>query len=248
MLKVEQFGVMDNTSGDYIVTPLSFALAKGEIVAIIGESGAGKSLLAQALLGDAPTGFSIVGRAHQSGHGAVSQHTIALAAQSASVFDPLRTVFSHLKQRLYHRQPQQYLASQDLARLQINDSIGSLCCHQLSGGMAKKALLAQAAIQQTDFLIADEPCNGLDDNAATQMYDNLSYLAKQQQQGILLISHNLRQVMHYADSIIVLKAGTMVEQTSPQAIKSNSCHPYTQALWQALPENWSITPPKQQVA
>ncbi len=213
-----------------LLSPLSFELTAGQLTGVIGASGSGKSLLAQALLGSVPRGFTL------SGEVSLPQgKRVALSAQSASVLDPLRRVISQLMRRVSPG------AGKRAAQLQISPKIAACYPHQLSGGMAKKALLAQATWQQTDFIVADEPCCGLDASSATELYRYLAKLASQERRGVLVISHNLKHLLTVADDILVLKEGLLVEKTTPEKILKGLCAPYTYALWQAIPGNWGRT-------
>lgn len=213
-----------------LLSPLSFELTAGQLTGVIGASGSGKSLLAQALLGSVPRGFTL------SGEVSLPQgKRVALSAQSASVLDPLRTVISQLMRRVSPG------AGKRTAQLQVNRKIAACYPHQLSGGMAKKALLAQATWQQTAFIVADEPCCGLDTSSATELYRYLAKLASQERRGVLVISHNLKHLLTVADDILVLKEGRLVEKTTPDKILKGLCAPYTYALWQAIPGNWGRT-------
>ncbi len=210
-----------------LLSPLSFELTAGQLTGVIGASGSGKSLLAQALLGSAPRGFTL------SGEVSLPQgKRVALSAQSASVLDPLRTVISQLMRRLSPG------TSKRNAPLPVSRKIAACYPHQLSGGMTKKALLAQASWQQTAFIVADEPCCGLDAFSATELYRYLAKLASEERRGVLVISHNLKHLLTVADDILVLKEGRLVEKTTPEKIFMGLCAPYTYALWQAIPGNW----------
>ncbi|MCL1061684.1 ATP-binding cassette domain-containing protein [Shewanella benthica] len=254
MLSVEKLSIQSDEVN--LLSPISFELKPGKIMGVIGASGSGKSLLASAILGDIPKGFSRGGKVTFSTEGLANSDdsfasvaSVALAAQSATVLDPLRTVLTQLLRRV-KLTTQRKAESTQSALLKttlntqsqytqlINRQIARCYPHQLSGGMAKKALLAQASWQQTDYILADEPCCGLDSQSAQDIYAHLSYLAKQETRGVLVISHNLKQLLSVADEILVLQEGQLVERTTPDKILSGMSHPYTQALWQAIPANW----------
>ncbi|MGF1724858.1 ATP-binding cassette domain-containing protein [Photobacterium nomapromontoriensis] len=227
MLSVNQLSITANFGDGQLLKPLSFDLQRGEILGVIGESGSGKSLLAHAMLGHVPKGYRIKGHITASA-------SVALSAQSAAVFDPLRTISQHLSRwrRAFVHQDHY------LEQLGIDQNIASSYRHQLSGGMAKRACLAQAIVQNPHFLLADEPCAGLDDDAAHHTYQRLRQKTDNDHLGMMIISHNLRQLMKWSDRILVLKQGELIELTTPNAIRDNQCHTYSRSLWEALPENW----------
>ncbi|WP_223295962.1 ATP-binding cassette domain-containing protein [Shewanella sediminis] len=231
LLKVNELSIQSEEVN--LLAPLSFELTAGQLTGVIGASGSGKSLLAQALLGSVPRGFTLSGEVSLP-----QDQRVALSAQSASVLDPLRTVISQLKRRV---SPGAGKRTSQLQRVNISRKIAACYPHQLSGGMAKKALLAQATWQQTDFVVADEPCCGLDTSSATELYRYLAKLAAQERRGVLVISHNLKHLLTVADDILVLKEGQLVEKTTPEKILKGLCAPYTYALWQAIPGNWGRT-------
>lgn len=231
LLKVNELSIHSKEVN--LLSPLSFELTAGQLTGVIGASGSGKSLLAQALLGSVPRGFTL------SGEVSLPQgQRVALSAQSASVLDPLRRVISQLMRRV---SPEMGNTTAQLPKVKINRKIAACYPHQLSGGMAKKALLAQATWQQTDFIVADEPCCGLDTPSATKLYRYLAQLASEEHRGVLVISHNLKHLLTVADDILVLKEGHLVEKTTPDKILKGLCTPYTYALWQAIPGNWERT-------
>ncbi|GIU22584.1 ATP-binding cassette domain-containing protein [Shewanella sp. MBTL60-007] len=229
MLSVDKLSIQSNDIS--LLSPLSFSIAKGEVFAVVGASGSGKSLLAQALLGQVPSGFSLSGQVlHSCGDRRV------LAAQSASVLDPLRRISSQLSYAL-SRVPK---GAKRKRPFPLAADITRCYRHQLSGGMAKRALLAQACWQASEIMIADEPCCGLDSQAAESIYQHLAYLARSENVAVMVISHNLRQLLTVADRILVLRDGKLVEITTSANIRSGACDSYTQSLWAALPEHWGV--------
>ena len=215
-----------------LLSPLSFSVAKGEVLGVVGASGSGKSLLAQALLGQAPSGFNLSGQVLHN-----RNERRVLAAQSASVLDPLRRVSAQLRYAL-SRVPQGAKRNKPFP---LAADISRCYRHQLSGGMAKRVLLAQACWQASEIMIADEPCCGLDSQASEGIYQHLAHLARNENVAVMVISHNLRQLLAVADRILVLRDGKLVEITTAANIRCQTCHSYTQSLWAALPEHWGLT-------
>jgi len=229
MLTVENLSIASNDI--CLLSPISFSVTKGEVLGVVGASGSGKSLLAHALLGLVPVGFTLSGQVTQA-----EGDRRVLAAQSASVLDPLRRISSQLRHVL-RRVPK---GATRQRRFALAANISECYRHQLSGGMAKRALLAQACWQASEIIIADEPCCGLDSKAAETIYQHLQYLAQSEHAAVMVISHNLRQLLIVADRILVLRDGKMVEMTTSANIRSGACDSYTQSLWAALPEHWGL--------
>lgn len=226
-LNVTDLGVQA-VSGQWLLQPLSFSLQPGQIMGVIGGSGSGKSILADAMMGVVPRGF------RRQGEMSLPHTDMALAAQSAAVLDPLRRVATQIRRRLADAYGQN---SSMMALARLPQQVGHCYPLELSGGMAKQALLTLAEVQQRPYLIADEPCCGLDPAATTHLYQHLRQLADEGR-GIIVISHNLRALCQVADHLLVLRDGELVEQTTPMALASGQVSDYSRALWQSLPENW----------
>jgi peptide/nickel transport system ATP-binding protein len=115
---------------------------------------------------------------------------------------------------------------------------------QISGGMARRVLTATATAGKADLIIADEPTTGLDPGVIEQSLSHLQELAAKDK-GVLLITHDLENAVRIADTLVVLYNGTTVEITPVQSMRTSSdpLHPYTKALWQALPQNGFISLP-----
>lgn len=230
MLTVDKLSIQSEDIS--LLSPLSFSIVKGEVLGVVGASGSGKSLLAQALLGQVPDGFNLAGQVlYRCGDRRV------LAAQSASVLDPLRRIKSQLSYAL-SRVPKGKKRNKPFP---LSADITACYRHQLSGGMAKRALLAQACWQASEIMIADEPCCGLDHQAAEGIYQHLAYLARTERVAVMVISHNLRQLLQVADRILVLRDGELVEITTSDNVRAGACDSYTQSLWAAMPEHWGLS-------
>ncbi|WP_434361330.1 ATP-binding cassette domain-containing protein [Parasalinivibrio latis] len=228
MLHINQLSVTARNGDCSLLHPVTLTLRRGKITGVMGESGCGKSILAHAVLGYAPEGFLIKGNIG-------GKPVVALAAQSAGILDPVKTVWQHL---FRWQKMEKATDTSSFALLGIDRDIAASYRHQLSGGMGKRALLAQALVQNPEYILADEPCAGLDDASANRMYHQLRQQADNENTGVMLITHNLRQLMRWADDILVMKGGQVVEFTTPGKITTGVCQPYTTSLWEALPENW----------
>lgn len=228
----------------------SFTVKRGECLAIIGASGSGKSILANALLESLPKGFVQTGNISFNDP---ARNTAAIVAQRATALNPSSRVRSQLVQQLTKcratwRQNSQQTGIEEgldhsLQQASLTKSVLPLYPYLLSGGMAKRVLTALALIQDTDFIIADEPTCGLELQRSEAVFKELAALRHNEEtgdkKGVLIISHDLPGVIEVADRILVLKDGCIVDETTPQAIKLGLACRYTQALWQASPANWA---------
>ena len=227
-----------------VISDLHLTVRPGEIVAVAGSSGSGKSLLASAILGILPGNATVKGHLHYKGRELTSQlqkelrgTEIALVPQSIAFLDPLMKVG---KQVDGHKKPYPTEKRNRLfRRFSLPEKTEKLYPFQLSGGMARRVLVSTALITDAQLIIADEPTPGMSlDQAleALQMFRELANEGK----AVILITHDIDLAFEFADRVAVFYAGTTVEtapvadfQTGPDALR----HPYSKALWRALPQN-----------
>jgi peptide/nickel transport system ATP-binding protein len=224
-----------------VIHNLHISVHSGEIVAIVGASGSGKTLLADAIMGVFAPNASVRGRIWFDGLAqtpeslaALRGQAIALVPQSVNSLDPLMKVGRQIQGTT--RNPEQMLSL--LARYGLPASVANLYPHQLSGGMARRVLLCCALMNDPQVIIADEPTPGLDLNLATRALDDFRDFANTGG-GVLLITHDIELALRVADRIAVFYDGTVIEETavanfsSPETLQ----HPFSKALWHALPEH-----------
>ena len=227
-----------------VISDLHLRIRPGEIVAVAGSSGSGKSLLASAILGILPANATVRGHVHYRGKELTPEmqrelrgKEIALVPQSVAYLDPLMRVG---KQVDGHRRPKPTEKRRSLfRRLELPERTETLYPFQLSGGMARRVLVSTALLTEASLVIADEPTPGMSlDQAleALRMFREMADAGK----SVLLITHDINLAFEFADRVAVFYAGTTVEiapvedfRTGPQALR----HPYSQALWRALPQN-----------
>lgn len=227
------------------LSQVSFDLAAGEVLAVVGASGAGKSLLAQALLHLLPANARQEGEIVFRGQALCAQtaaalrgRRIALVPQQISWLDPLATVGQQLAWAI-RRTAGGADPGELLARYSLDPGVARLAPHQLSGGMARRVLLALAASGNPDLLIADEPTAGLDPENRAGV---LALLRAHAQRGgaVLLITHDLAGALPFADRVALLREGHMCGIEAARHFQGEGAalrHPYARALWQALPQN-----------
>lgn len=229
------------------VRDLSLDIGPGEIVAVVGSSGSGKSLLAHAVLGLLPKNARSTGQILFRGTpltgrsmAALRGRSIALIPQSVAYLNPLSRVGRQVYRasRLSGKCSATAARSMDsaFARYRLDTGVKSLFPFQVSGGMARRVLTATATAGDADLLIADEPTTGLDPVVARQSLSHLRELADGGK-SIMLITHDIDAAVNIADRVAVIYAGTTVELT-PAANFGRGVlrHPYSQALWNALPQ------------
>lgn len=227
-----------------VISDLRLTVRPGEIVAIAGSSGSGKSLLASAILGILPGNATVRGHLHYNGEELTPERQaklrgteIALVPQSVAYLDPLMKVG---RQADGHKKPYPTEKRRSLfKRFGLPEETEKLYPFQLSGGMARRVLVSTALITGAKLIIADEPTPGMSlDQAleALQMFREMANEGK----AVILITHDIDLAFEFADRVAVFYAGTTVEaapaadfRTGPEALR----HPYSQALWRALPQN-----------
>ena len=248
------------------VDGVSFQLARGRTLALVGESGCGKSVTAQSVLRLINPPGRIVGgsiRLHRS-DGQPPLEVLEERDNSAALYDlrggraalifqeataalsPVHTIGNQLLEAIRTHQKiskkgATQLALEMLERVGINDP--ELClrqyAHELSGGMRQRAVIAMALVSDPELLIADEPTTALDVTIQAQVLVLLKELQKKLNLAILLITHDLGVVAQMADDVVVMYLGRVVESGSVRDILKKPRHPYTIGLLESLP---SLTP------
>ncbi|MBP1996866.1 ABC transporter ATP-binding protein [Paenibacillus eucommiae] len=228
-----------------VIHDLQLRIDEGQIVAVVGSSGSGKSLLAHAIMGILPGNAVMTGSMRYKGEplnaarqAALRGHEISLVPQSVNYLDPLMSVGAQVRASVKHKDP---LTEQRkvFERYQLAQGVERQYPFQLSGGMARRVLLSTATISGARLIVADEPTPGLHHEAAQETLRQLRELADEGC-SILMITHDIESALHIADKVAVFYAGTIVEVALTADFAGDGQrlrHPYSQALWQALPQN-----------
>ncbi|MGL4606340.1 MAG: ABC transporter ATP-binding protein [Eubacteriaceae bacterium] len=227
-----------------VISNLNVSVHQGEIVAVVGASGSGKSLLAHAVLGLLPKNAEIKGRIFYNNElldsekiEALRGTQIALVPQSVNYLDPLMKVGSQVRKS--NRNKESMIRQEALFKSYgLPEKTKNLYPFELSGGMARRVLLTTALMENPQLIIADEPTPGLNIELAKKAMVDFRRFADEGK-GVLLITHDIELAFEVADRIAVFYAGTTVEEALVEDFKSEETlrHPYTKALWRALPQN-----------
>ncbi len=232
----------------HALTGMDLTADAGEVVALVGASGAGKSLLAHAVLGLLPPNavergdvlldgepLDPAGRRRHAGRG------LALLPQAASFLDPVRTVGRQVRRSAVlagHPDPRR-AAADALGRRGLGPEVLRRYPHELSGGMARRVLVAMATMGSPRVLLADEPTTGLPPGDVRRTLREFRDLADDGG-AVVLITHELRAALEVADRVVICRGGATLDVADPAAFTGDGAglhHPFTRALWQALPGN-----------
>jgi peptide/nickel transport system ATP-binding protein len=235
-------------SGVEAVRGLSFDVRAGEVLAIVGESGAGKSLTARALLAMVPDGAATSGGIRLRGDtdlAAQRGRRIALVPQDAlSALSPVHPVGDQLTAAVrsvarVSRKEARARAVAALDRVGIPDAGRKARAypHEYSGGMRQRAVIAMATVNEPDVLVADEPTTALDEERREQV---LSVLGEQRERlgaALVLVTHDMDVVREHADRVLVMYAGRLTELGPADEVLGRPRAPYTAGLLASLPQH-----------
>lgn len=234
-----------------LVSDLSFSMAAGERIGLIGESGSGKSLTATALLGLLPEELSVsgTGRLHGFEHNLFTAPERAMAPlrgdeismvfqEPLSALNPLMKIGAQVAEvLLIHRTLGTRAAARAraielLASVQIPDpaQAANAYPHQLSGGQRQRVMIAMALANDPQLLLCDEPTTALDVTVQSQVLELISAQVSARGTGLLFITHDLAVVARMCTRVLVLNQGRIVEQGEIDTVFSAPTHPYTRAL------------------
>jgi len=234
---------------------VTFEVDKGEVVGIVGETGAGKSLTAMSIMGllQPPArvvegsvrfdGNEILGLPAEELNRIRGTELTMIVQSPLTSLDPLSRVGKQLvRAQREHRD----ISKEDAwaAGVETMTTVGipdperrmRAWPHELSGGMAQRVLIALALINGPRMIIADEPTTGLDVTVQAQILDLLQGLVRDRGMGAMIITHDLGVVAHYCTRICVMFAGSIIETGPVRQIFNDPRHPYTQALISSTPK------------
>ncbi len=225
-----------------VVHSLSLEVNEKEIVAVVGSSGSGKSLLAHAVLGLLPKNANTKGEIFYQGEKLtdykrkeVLGRKIVFIPQSIDYLDPVMKVGKQAQGVYSTKERQEEL----FEKYKLDKSVEDMYPFQLSGGMARRVLVSSAVMETPKLIVADEPTPGLSIDMAMDTLKHFREIADNGA-GVLLITHDVDLALNVADKIAVFYAGTIVEIASTEDfIKGKDAlrHPYSKAFISALPQN-----------
>ena len=237
------------------VDDVSFTVAPGELVALVGESGCGKTLTGLALPRLLPRGAELGARTVIKFRGvdltslSESELRTYRGRRIAMVFqdpmtslNPVMRVGAQIAEAIHaHRKVSKRDARERvlalLTEVGIADPTSRIDAypHQLSGGMRQRILIAMALAAEPDLLVADEPTTALDVTIQAQILELLDHLRATRKLAVLLITHDLGIVAGRADRVLVMYAGRIVESATTARLFSHPAHPYTRGLFASIP-------------
>ena len=232
-----------------VIRDLSLTIEPGQVVAVVGSSGSGKSLLAHGILNILPYNSRMAGEITFLGRPLTPKRAeqvrgkeIVLVPQGVTYLDPLMKVGPQIRKGRRDQAARQ-VSRAVLERYGLGADTEECYPFELSGGMARRVLIAAAAAETPRLVIADEPTPGLDARAAKRVLGHFRELADGGA-GVLLITHDLELALSIAHRVAVFYAGETVEEANASDFTAGRLrHPYTKALWNALPQNGFVPIP-----
>jgi ABC-type dipeptide/oligopeptide/nickel transport system ATPase component len=257
LLRVENLGIQFGPPNDPVkaVDGVSFGMEAGETLAVVGESGSGKSVTALALtrLLASPPARYVSGAIEFEGRDVLKLRGKQLRAlrgkQIAYIFqepgsslNPVFTIGYQIREAIELHRPEVRDVTAEIVsaldKVGIREPAKRLddYPHQLSGGMQQRVMIAMALACKPRLLVADEPTTALDVTIQKQIMDLLKELKGSTNMAILLITHNFGLVSDFADRVVVMFRGKIVEAGPTAEILRNPQHPYTRALIDCVPK------------
>jgi oligopeptide/dipeptide ABC transporter ATP-binding protein len=231
-----------------LVDGVSLSASRGEIVGVVGETGAGKTLTMRALLGLLPGAVAATGTVALGDERAALDDVAAVRAwlglrtsvvlqNPVGMLDPMlrvgRQLVEGVVRREIMREPEaRWRARELLAAMGFEDTarVQRLYPHELSGGMAQRIVTAIGMMPRPEVLVLDEPTSALDANVRVEVLRLFRRIAVEEGTAVFLVSHDLGVVSHFCDAVAVMYAGRIVERGSTAQIVGAPSHPYTTAL------------------
>ncbi len=225
---------------------VSFTLTSGRTIALVGQSGSGKSTIAKILTQlEAPTSGSILldgapiprrGRVLR----AYRQHVRMVFQDPYASLNPYHTIRHHLERplRLHRVVPKREVDGEVerlLERVKLSPNLADRHPHELSGGQRQRVAIARALASRPSLLIADEPVSMLDVSIRLGVLNLLAELQRESNLGVLYITHDLATARHFSDEIMVLNRGVVVERGPADEVILDPKHEYTRRLRDASP-------------
>lgn len=257
LLEVSNLAIDFKSRGELVhaVNGVSFSLEQNKTLAIVGESGSGKSVTALSLtkLLPPPPTCQVSGSIRYKGQDimkmssdqlrAIRGKELAYIFQDASTsLNPVFSVGDQIAEAVKLHLPEvqdvraRVVHALDQVGIRKPDERYDAYPHELSGGMQQRVMIAMALSCEPNILIADEPTTALDVTIQKQIIDLLRDIKKQHSMSIILITHNFGIIRDFADEVLVMFRGDIVEQGPTKDVLDNPQHPYTKALIDCIPK------------
>lgn len=252
LLRVKDLRVRLKTTGALLFEGADLELHAGQRITMIGESGSGKSIFAQAIMGILPDALQASGSVEIAGRRTDGQRSrtqplwgntaVMLPQEPWSALNPLMRILPQVAESAHYAagaswQEARAKALAGLKQLGIAEA-AQQWLHQISGGMAQRVGVAAAGLGGARLLLADEPTKGLDDDSREQVAQLLA-AAQGRGQALLTVTHDLDLARQLGGTLMVVQRGTVVEMGDAEQVLSNPQHVYTRALVAAMPAKWA---------
>ena len=238
-----------NRHDSKVISDLTININESEIVAVLGSSGSGKSLLAHSILGILPYNANVTGELKYKGQ-VLNQELkeklrgkeICLIPQSVNYLDPLMKISDQaigLTQSDEEKKQKKLTQREIFEHYNLGPEVDNMYPFQLSGGMARRVLVSTALLSDPQLVVADEPTPGLDEKTVEETLNHFRHM-KEDGIGVLLITHDIHAALEVADRIGIFYSGYVIEIAKVEDFSGdgeNLLHPYTKALYKALPAN-----------
>lgn len=230
-----------------VVNNVSFQIGKGETLALVGESGCGKTELIRAILDiDPKTSGQILYNGKNTDEMTKEEkrsmlfHAPIIFQDTGAALHPRMTIEETLEEPLIlsgwkDAEKRKAEVKRIMDQVGLDESFLKRYPHQISGGQRQRVVIARALIVQPEIILADEPISALDVSLQAQIINLLIDLQEEYNMGILLIAHDLAIVRQIANNIMIMYLGKIMESAPAQEIYKNAKHPYTKVLLTAAP-------------
>jgi ABC-type glutathione transport system ATPase component len=250
LLQVSSLSVAYGAAAEKAVEDISFSLPRGGAIGLVGESGAGKSTIALAVLGLLPSSAAYGGSIRFDGQEILNRPGIVrgirwrrasiMLQDSISAFNPVTTIGEQIAEVWVTHEAARWKEAMGrvgslLERVGLDPSLACSYPHETSGGQRQRAAVAMAVALSPELLIVDEPTSALDVVAGNSLVELLGCLRRETGCALLLVSHDVSVIARLCDYVAVMCAGRVVEEGAVARVLASPEEPYTRRLLDAVP-------------